>query len=443
MTASSRLPKPMPNSAPATTVTLNPTVIAYDVAAIRADFPILAREIDGSPLVYLDSANTSQKPQAVIDAMSQHYAGHNANVARAMHTLGMEATAAFEGARTKVATFLGAAGPEEIIFTKNASEALNLAAHTLSSRLQPGDEIVISVLEHHSNIVPWQLAAQRTGAVLRWFDITEEGRLDLEKAAAEKLINPRTKIVSIAAVSNVLGTINPISDIAAQAHAVGAVMVVDGAQAAPHAGVNVATLGADLLAFTGHKMLGPTGIGVLWGRYDLLASLPPFLGGGEMINVVKLSGSTYAEPPYRFEAGTPPIAEAVGLGAAIDYLNSIGIEQIATHEERITAYALTRLAIVPGLRILGPTQPVDRGGAISFTLTTEDGLEVHPHDIMQLLDARGIAVRGGHHCARPLHERLGIVASTRASLYLYTTTAEIDALADGLGYVVSFFGGRK
>jgi cysteine desulfurase/selenocysteine lyase len=375
--------------------------------------------------------------------MDAHYRDHNANVARAMHTLGGEATSAFEGVRAKVAAFIGAAGPQEIVFTKNASEALNLAAYTLGSRLQPGDEIVISVMEHHSNIVPWQLAAERTGAVLRWFDITDDGRLDLAKAAAEDLINERTKVVSITAVSNVLGTVNPVAEIAAQAHAVGAVMVVDAAQAVPYAGVTVDALGADLVAFTGHKMLGPTGIGVLWGRYDLLAELPPFLGGGEMINVVKLTGSTYATPPHRFEAGTPPIAEAVGLGAAIDYLNAIGIDNIALHEERITAYALTRIAAVPGLTLLGPTRGVDRSGAISFTLSTADGDEIHPHDVMQLLDSRGIAVRGGHHCARPLHERLGIVASTRASLYLYTTTAEVDALADGLAYVADFFGGKR
>lgn len=423
--------------------TTEPAVAGYDVAAIRRDFPVLSREVGGHRVVYLDSANTSQKPQSVIDAVAEFYAQHNANVARAMHTLGMEATAAYEGARAKVAAFIGAQRCEEVVFTKNASEALNLAAYTLGSRLRPGDEIVISALEHHSNIVPWQLAAERSGAVLRWYDITPEGRLDLVKAEAEQLINERTKVVAIAAVSNVLGTVNPVAEIAAKAHSVGAVMVVDAAQAAPHATVNVASLGADLLAFTGHKMLGPTGIGVLWGRYELLAQLPPFLGGGEMIKVVKLTGSTYAEPPYRFEAGTPPIAQAIGLGAAIDYLNSVGIDQIATHEERITAYALTRLARVPGLRILGPTAPIDRGGAISFTLTTADGFEVHPHDVMQLLDARGIAVRGGHHCARPLHERLGLTASTRASLYLYTTTSEIDALADGLSYVADFFGGHK
>lgn len=419
-----------------------PDTTGYDVAAIRGDFPILDRQVGDKPVVYLDSANTSQKPAAVIEAISDFYGQHNANVARAMHTLGMEATAAFEGARQKVADFIGAAGPEEVVFTKNASEALNLAARTLGEGLVAGDEIVISVMEHHSNIVPWQLVAERTGAVLRWFDITEDGLLDLEAAEAQNLINERTKVVSITAVSNVLGTINPIAEIAAKAHAVGAVMVVDAAQAAPHATVNVTDLGADLLAFTGHKMLGPTGIGVLWGRYDLLASLPPFLGGGEMIKVVKMTGSTFAAPPYRFEAGTPPIAQAVGLGAAIDYLKGIGLAQIATHEERLSAYTFTRLSRVPGLTILGPKRPELRRGAFAFTVTTADGTEVHPHDVMQLLDSRGIAVRGGHHCARPLHERLGLAASTRASVYLYTTTAEIDELAHGLGWVAEFFGGR-
>ena len=431
----------MPDLARAVAALAEP--IGYDVAAIRDDFPVLARRVGDYPLVYLDSANTSQKPRAVVDAMAEHYLQHNGNVARAMHTLGAEATSAYEGARARIAAFIGAAGPNEVVFTKNASEALNLAAHTLGAGLRPGDEIVISVLEHHSNIVGWQLLAQRTGAVLRWFDITEEGRLDLDRAEAEGLINERTRIVSIAAVSNVLGTINPVTEIAAKAHAVGATMVVDAAQAAPHGRLDVATLGADLVAFTGHKMLGPTGVGVLWGRYDLLATLPPFLGGGEMIAVVRMTGSTYADPPYRFEAGTPPIAEAIGLGAAVDYLDRIGIEQIATHEERITAYALARLSRTDGVRLLGPTRPVDRGGAISFTLTTADGFEVHPHDVMQLLDSRGIAIRGGHHCARPLHERLGLTASNRASLYLYTTTEEIDALADGLDYVRGFFGGRR
>jgi len=420
-----------------------PEALALDVAALRGDFPILSRQVDGYPLAYLDSANTSQKPRAVVDAIVAHYLAHNANVARAMHVLGAEATDAFEGARAGVADFIGAAGPEEVVFTKNASEALNLAAHTLGARLGPGDEIVISVMEHHSNIVPWQLLAERTGAVLRWFDITGEGRLDLERAEAENLINERTAIVSLAWVSNVLGTVNPVARIAAQAHAVGATVVLDASQGVPQLPTRVADLGADLMAFTGHKMLGPTGIGVLWGRYDLLASLPPFLGGGEMIEVVTMAGSTYAPPPHRFEAGTPPIAQAVGLGAAVDYLRRIGMDVVAAHEQELTAYALTRLQAVDGLRILGPTEAVDRGGAIAFTLATRDGLDIHPHDTMQLLDSRGVAVRGGHHCARPLHDRLGIQSSTRASVYLYTVPAEIDALADGLDYVRDFFGGHR
>jgi cysteine desulfurase / selenocysteine lyase len=409
----------------------------YDVEAVRRDFPILARRVGAYPLTYLDSGNTSQKPAQVVDAIADHYLAHNANVARAMHVLGAEATAAFEGARTAVAAFIGASRSEEVVFTKNASEALNLAAHTLSAPLGPGDEIVVSVMEHHSNIVPWQLACQRTGATLRWFDITEDGRLDLEAADREGLINERTKVVSIAWVSNVLGTINPVSQVAAMAHAVGAVMVVDASQGVPQLPTSVADLGCDLLAFTGHKICGPTGIGVLWGRYDLLDSLPPFLGGGEMIEVVRMTGSTFAPPPYRFEAGTPPIAQAVGLHAAIEYVSAIGMDRIAAHEQELTAYALAEMQKVRGLRILGPTEAVDRGGAISFTL---EG--VHPHDVMQMLDSRGIAIRGGHHCARPLHDRLGVQSSCRASLYLYTTYAEIDRLVEGLDYTGSFFSGR-
>ncbi|WP_172826193.1 SufS family cysteine desulfurase [Friedmanniella luteola] len=406
----------------------------FAVEAIRADFPILERTAGDWPLVYLDSANTSQKPRVVVEAIEDHYLNHNANVARAMHLLGGEATEAFEGARATLANFVGAARSEEIVFTKNASEALNLCAHTLGARLRPGDEIVISVMEHHSNIVPWQLLAERTGAVLRWYDVTEDGRLDLEGAVRDGLLNERTKIVSVVHVSNVLGTVNPVAQIAAAAHAVGAVVVVDASQSVPQMPVDVQALGADLLVFTGHKMVGPTGIGVLWGRYDLLAELPPFLGGGEMIEVVKMSGSTFAPPPHRFEAGTPPIAQAVGLATAASYLSDLGLDQIAAHEQDITAYALQGLAGVPGLRVVGPAEPVDRGGAISFTLG-----DIHPHDVSQLLDSRGIAVRGGHHCARPLHERFGVQSSTRASFYLYTTRAEIDALVDGLDYTVKFF----
>lgn len=416
--------------------------MSYDVELIRSDFPILSRRVGEYPLAYLDSANTSQKPQVVIDAMVDHYERHNANVARAMHVLGAEASAAYEAGRDKVAGFIGANRSDEVVFTKNASEALNLAAHTLGATLQPGDEVVISVMEHHSNIVPWQLLCARTGATLRWFDIADDGRLDLARASAENLINARTRIVSLTWVSNVLGTVNPITEIAAQAHAVGAVMVVDGSQAVPQLTTSVTELGADLVAFTGHKMVGPTGIGALWGRYDLLAELPPFLGGGEMIEIVRMTGSTFAPPPYRFEAGTPPIAQAVGLGAAADYLGELGMADVAAHERSITTYALATLQQLDGLRVLGTTSvgPEGRGGAVSFTLATRDGLDIHPHDVMTFLDSRGVAVRGGHHCARPLHERLGITASTRASFYLYTLEREIDQLVDALAYTRDFFG---
>ncbi|HEY9290486.1 MAG TPA: SufS family cysteine desulfurase [Microlunatus sp.] len=416
----------------------------FDVESIRGDFPILDRTVGQFPLAYLDSANSSQKPVSVVETIDDHYLNHNANVARAMHLLGAEATEAYEGARSRLARFIGATRPEEIVFTKNASEALNLCAYTLGSSLQPGDEVVISVMEHHSNIVPWQLACERTGATLRWFDVTPDGRLDLEKAAETNLINERTKIVSIAWVSNVLGTMNPLRQISEQAHAVGAVMIADGSQGVPQLPTAVAELGVDLLAFTGHKMVGPTGIGVLWGRYDQLASMPPFLGGGEMIEVVKMTGSTFAPPPARFEAGTPPIVQAVGLGAAADYLDTIGMPAIADHEQVITGYAIQRLLQIDGLTILGPTElddhgrPVDRGGAVSFTLEGKYG-PIHPHDVSQMVDARGVAVRGGHHCARPLHEAYGIQSSTRASFYLYTTTAEIDQLVDALMYTKKFF----
>lgn len=404
----------------------------YDVMTVREDFPILRRRVGEYPLVYLDSANTSQKPRQVIEAIADHYAQHNANVARAMHLLGAEATEAFENARETVAHFIGAATGEEVVFTKNASEALNLAANTLGASLKPGDEVVISVMEHHSNIVPWQLICERTGATLRWFDVTDEGRLDVENI--DELINERTRIVSLTWVSNVLGTRNPIRDIATKARAVDALMVVDASQAVPSEPIDVSTLGADIVCFTGHKMVGPTGVGVLWGRYGLLASLPPFLGGGEMIEIVEMERSTYAAPPHRFEAGTPPIAQAVGLGAAIDYLDALGMDQIAAYEHAITGYALDKLREIDGLSILGPTDNIERGSAISFNLDA-----VHPHDVMQVLDSRGVAIRGGHHCARPLHKRLGHQSSTRASAYLYTTEAEIDALADALVFTRNYF----
>lgn len=412
----------------------------YDVDVVRRDFPILSRRFGGRPLAYLDSANTSQKPQQVIDAISDHYAQHNANVARAMHSLGAEASEAYENARDKVAAFVGG-NRDEIVFTKNASEALNLVARTLGDAagwrggelgVRAGDEVVITEMEHHSNIVPWQLLCERTGATLRWFGLTEEGRLDLSDI--DSLITERTKVVSLTWVSNMLGTINPVAEVVARAHEVGALVVVDASQAVPQLPVDVAALGADFVAFTGHKMVGPTGIGVLWGRYDLLAALPPFLGGGEMIETVTMARSTFAPPPSRFEAGTPPIVQAVGLGAAVDYLSGLGMDAVAAHEQQVTAYALDQLAGVPGLRVLGPQDMVDRGGAISFELAG-----VHPHDVAQVLDSRGVAVRAGHHCAKPAHARFGVQSSTRASFYLYTTEQEIDALVEALDATRSYF----
>jgi cysteine desulfurase / selenocysteine lyase len=409
----------------------------YDVELLRKDFPILDRRVhDGVPLVYLDSANTSQKPRMVLDTLAEFYEQHNSNIHRATHALGEEATEAYEGARMKVAAFIGAPSADEVIFTKNSTEALNLVANVLvwgAYGLKPGDEVVITEMEHHSNIVPWQLMCERTGATLRWFGVTDDGRLDLSNI--DELINARTKVVSFVHVSNVLGTVNPVALIAARAHAVGALVVLDASQSVPQLPVDVQALGIDFLAFTGHKMLGPTGIGVLWGRRELLEALPPFLGGGEMIETVTMQGSTYAGLPHKYEAGTPPIAEAVALGAAVDYLGAIGIDAVAAHEHRITAYALDALKGVADLRILGPTEPVDRGGAISFTLGA-----VHPHDVAQILDGHGVAVRAGHHCGRPIHQRFGVSASARASFYLYTTESEIDALVAGLDEAKRFFG---
>jgi cysteine desulfurase / selenocysteine lyase len=419
--------------------------MTLDVARVRKDFPILDRTVrGGAPLIYLDSANTSQKPRRVIDTVAEFYERHNANIHRATHELGEEATEAYEGARIKVAQFIGTADETEVIFTKNVSEAINLVAYSIGNataltgsagalRLRAGDEIVITEMEHHSNIVPWQLLCERTGARLRWFGVTADGRLDL--SGADELINSRTRLVALAHQSNVLGTVNPVAEIAARARAAGALVLVDAAQSAPHGLVDVATLGADLVGFTGHKMCGPTGIGVLWGRRELLEQLPPFLGGGEMIESVWMDHSTFMPPPHKFEAGTMPIAQAVGLGAAVDYLTATGPDRIQAHEQELLRHALEALAEIDGLRILGPTQAVDRGGAISFTL---DGL--HPHDISQVLDDRGIAVRAGHHCAWPLHRAMGVQASTRASFYLYNTHSEVDALADGIRQAQKFFG---
>jgi len=415
---------------------------------VRKDFPILERSLAGGhPLVYLDSANTSQKPQVVIDTMVDHLEHHNANISRAMHQLGAESTEAFEAARDKVAAFIGAPSRDEVVFTKNASEALNLVAHSLAwardeHAVGAGDEVVITEMEHHSNIVPWQLLTQRTGATLRWFGLTDDGRLDLKgtdgRPGIDELITERTKVVSFTWVSNMLGTINPVAELTRRAHQVGAIVVVDASQAAPQMPIDLEAMAPeerpDVIVFTGHKVVGPTGIGVLWGRGDLLGRLPPFMGGGEMIETVRMESSTYAPIPHRFEAGTPPIVEAVGLGAAVDYLGELGLDAIRAHEHAITGYALEGLATLPGLRVMGPLDPAERGGAISFEL---DG--VHPHDITQVLDSRGVAVRAGHHCAKPAHARYGVQSSTRMSAYLYTTPAEIDAMVEALEYTRSYF----
>jgi cysteine desulfurase/selenocysteine lyase len=417
--------------------------MSLDVAAVRKDFPILERQVrNGRPLVYLDSANTSQKPRQVLDAMDGFFERHNANIHRATHLLGEEATQAYEDARATVARFIGAADPAEVVFTKNVSEAINLVAYSLGNArtgrfaLGPGDEIVITEMEHHSNIVPWQLLCERTGASLRWFGVTPEGRLDL--SGADELITERTKLVAITHQSNVLGTINPVRRIADRAHAAGALVLVDAAQSVPHMPVDVAGLGADFAGFTGHKMCGPTGIGVLWGRRDLLAEMPPFLGGGEMIEQVWIDRSTFAPPPHRFEAGTMPIAQAVGLAAAIGYLGEVGLDAVRAHEHGLIGHALGLLAGLEGVRVLGPAENTDRGAAISFTV---DG--VHPHDVSQVLDERGIAVRAGHHCAWPLHRAFGVQASTRASFYLYNTRDEVGALAEGIAEARRFFGGSR
>ena len=419
--------------------------MTFDVARIRKDFPILERTVrDGQPLIYLDSANTSQKPRQVLDALADFYERHNANIHRATHQLGEEATAAYEGARVTVAGFIGAAEPAEVVFTKNVSEAINLVAYSMGNAsamglggrfaLGPGDEIVITEMEHHSNIVPWQLLCERTGATLRWFGVTPEGRLDTSNI--DQLITERTKLVALAHQSNVLGTINPVGYIAERAHAAGALVLVDAAQSVPHMPVDVAALGVDFLGFTGHKMCGPTGIGVLWGRRELLEEMPPFLGGGEMIEDVRMERSTFAPPPHKFEAGTMPIAEAATLAAAVGYLGEVGLPALREYEHGLVSHALEALQEINGLRILGPAEPVDRGAAISFTV---DG--VHPHDMSQVLDSRGIAVRAGHHCAWPLHRAMGVQASTRASFYLYNTHEEADALVAGIREAQRFFGG--
>ena len=408
--------------------------MSLDVARLRKDFPILSREVNGRPLVYLDSAASSQRPQVVLDAMDEYYERHHANVHRGIYALAEEATAMYEGARDTVAAFVNAYDRSEVVFAKNSTEALNLVARSVgdSGRIKPGDEILITEMEHHSNIVPWQLLALRTGAVVRWIGITDEGRIDLSNL--EELLNERTRVVSFVHQSNILGTVNPTSQIVRRAREIGALVCVDASQSVPHMPVDVQEIGADFLAFTGHKMCGPTGIGVLWARRALLDELPPFLGGGEMIATVTMKGSTYAEPPHKFEAGTPPVAEAVGLAAAVRYLSDLGMDEVKAHEKELVSYALPALESVSGLRILGPRTAVSRGGALSFALA-----DLHPHDVGQVLDELGIAVRVGQHCAAPVCARYGVPATTRASFYLYTTTEEIDALVAGLEHVKRFF----
>jgi cysteine desulfurase/selenocysteine lyase len=405
-----------------------------DVEAIRADFPALARTVrNGNPLIYLDSGATSQKPVAVLDAERSFYELHNGAAHRGAHLLSEEGTEIYEGARAKVAAFLGAEAGE-VVFTKNATEAINLVAYTLTTSIKPGDEILITEMEHHANLVPWQQLAQRTGATLRWFTVLPDGRLDLDAP----LITERTKIVALSGQSNVTGVMPPVADIARLAHEAGALVLADGAQLVPHHPVDVKALDVDFLAFSGHKMLGPLGLGVLYGKRDRLEALPPFLAGGDMIEVVRMEGSTFQPPPARFEPGVPPAPEAAGLGAAIDYLTTLGMDNVAAHEESLTAHALDALREINGVRVLGPDTTKDRGGAVAF-----DVEGVHPHDVGQVLDELGIAVRTGHHCAWPLHRALGVQASTRATFYVYNNHAEVQALADGIRYAQRFFGARQ
>jgi cysteine desulfurase/selenocysteine lyase len=392
----------------------------------RGDFPILDRIVSGHRLVYLDSAASSQRPRTVIEAMSQYYATSHANVHRSIHTLGEEATALYEAARDRVQRFIGAARREEVVFTRGTTDGLNLVAEALGRTLRPGDEILLTDMEHHSNIVPWQMAARDRGVTVRSIPVTGDGRLDLE--AFERLLGPRTRVLAFAHVSNVLGTINPVAHLCARARRVGAVTVVDGAQAAPHLPLGISALDCDFYVFSSHKMLGPTGIGVLWGRYEALEALEPTRGGGEMIKEVWIDHATWNDLPWRFEPGTPPIAEAVGLTAAIEYLEKLGMERVAEHERALARQAVEVLGAIPGITVYGPPAGVDRGAVVSFSV---DGL--HPHDVAALLDQEGIAVRAGHHCAQPLMRSLGITGTARASFSVYTSPEDVSILAHALG----------
>ena len=419
-----------------TTVLSPPTL---DVAAIRADFPVLAREVNGRPLVYLDNASSSHRPRQVLDAERAFVEQHWSNVHRGVHTLSQEATDGYEQARSTIAAFFGGRH-DEIVFTKNATEAYNLVAYSFGNALPgspfhlgPGDEVCITEMEHHSNLVPWQMLCERTGATLRWLPLTDEGRLDL--TSLDELVNARTKVLAFVHVSNILGTENPVELLVRRAREVGAYVLIDGAQSAPHQSVDVTALGADFYVATGHKMLGPSGIGVLWGRKELLDAMPPFLGGGSMIEVVQMGVSTYAPSPDRFEAGTPVISQAIGLAAACDYLSAVGLDRIKAHEIALTARLLAGLRSLEGACVLGPDTIDLRGSAVSFVVAG-----VHPHDVGQSLDDLGIAVRVGHHCAAPVCRRYGVPATARASSYLYNTEAEIDALLEGIVQVQRFWG---
>ncbi len=415
---------------------------SFDIAAIKADFPILKRQIRGNNrLIYLDSGATSQKPNSVLDAERDFYVNHNAAVHRGAHQLAEEATELYEGAREKVATFIGA-HVDEVIFTKSATESINAIAYSLGNstpgskfHIKAGDRIVVSEMEHHANLIPWQELARRTGAELVWFKVTEEGRLDLSNI--DELITSRTKVVALTHQSNVLGTINPLDEITKKAHEVGALFVLDACQSVPHYRVDVKTLNVDFLAFSGHKMLGPTGVGILWGKKELLDEMPPFLTGGSMIETVTMESATYLDAPKRFEAGVPNMAQAVGLGAAVDYLNRVGLDAIHAHEVALTQKALEGLQTIQGLSVIGPKDLEMRGGVVSFAV---EG--IHPHDLGQALDQYGIAVRTGHHCAWPLMRRFKTVATTRASFYLYNGFDDISALVDGVERARKYFAER-
>lgn len=405
-----------------------------DQARICSDFPILDRSINGRRLVFLDSAASSQKPAPVLDAVMHAYRNIYANVHRGAYLLSQEATEAYEEARRKVARFLNASSEDEVIFTRSATAAVNLFAYGWGlNTLKPGDRVLTSVMEHHSNIVPWQIIARHTGAELAYLEITDDFRIDLDQARS--ILDERVKILALTGMSNVLGTMPPVAELARMARAAGAVMLVDGAQLVPHAPVDVQAMGADFLAFSGHKMLGPTGIGVLWGRKELLDEMEPAEGGGEMIRDVRLYESTWAPAPQKFEAGTPPFVEAIGLGAAVDYLSGIGMDRVLEHDRQLTAYALERLADIPGLAVQGPPNTFDRGGAVSFDIPG-----IHAHDVATILDDQGVAVRAGHHCAKPLMRRLDLTATARASFYVYNQAEDVDALVDALGVARRLFG---